>query len=30
MLAYVRQFRGYHWVAPILSASAKRLFLGRY
>jgi hypothetical protein len=30
MLAYIGQFRGYHWVAPILSAAAKRLFLGRY
>ena len=30
MLAYLGQFRGYHWVAPILSAAAKRLFLGRY
>jgi flavin-dependent dehydrogenase len=30
MLAYIRQFRGYHWVRPILSAAAKRLFLGRY
>jgi hypothetical protein len=30
MLAYIGQFRGYRWVKPILSASAKRLFLGRY
>ena len=30
MLAYIGQFRGYHWVAPILSAAARRLFLGRY
>ena len=30
MLAYIGQFRGYSWVKPILSASAKRLFLGRY
>ena len=25
MLAYIGQFRGYHWVAPILSAAARRL-----
>ena len=30
MLAYVGQFRGYGWVRPILSASARALFLGRY
>jgi flavin-dependent dehydrogenase len=30
MLAYIRQFRGLRWSAPILSASARRLFLGRY
>jgi flavin-dependent dehydrogenase len=30
MLAYIGQFRGYRWVAPILSAAARRLFLGRY
>jgi len=30
MLAYIGQFRGYSWVKPILSASARRLFLGRY
>jgi len=30
MLAYVGQFRGYKWVKPIMSAAAKRLFLGRY
>jgi hypothetical protein len=30
MLAYIAQFRGYSWVTPILSAAAKRLFLGRY
>ena len=30
MLAYIRQYRGYGWVKPILVASAKRLFLGRY
>jgi hypothetical protein len=30
MLAYIRQYRGSGWVKPILAASAKRLFLGRY
>ena len=30
MLAYIGQFRGYRWVAPILSAAARRLLLGRY
>jgi hypothetical protein len=30
MLAYVGQFRGYRWVSPILTATARRLFLGRY
>ena len=30
MLAYIGQFRGYHWVRPILSAAARRLFLDRY
>ena len=30
MLADLRQFRGYGWVAPILSAAARRLVLGRY
>ena len=30
MLAYIGQFRGYGWMAPILSAAARRLFLGRY
>ena len=30
MLAYIRQFRGYGWLAPIVSAAARRLFLGRY
>jgi flavin-dependent dehydrogenase len=30
MLAYCAQYRGYQWMAPILSASVKRLFLGRY
>jgi len=30
MLGYIGQFRGYRWVAPILSAAARRLFLGRY
>jgi flavin-dependent dehydrogenase len=30
MLAYIGQFRGYSWVKPILMASVKRLFLGRY
>ncbi len=30
MLAYCGQYRGYGWMAPILSASLKRLFLGRY
>jgi len=30
MLAYIGQFRGYQWVKPIMSAAAKRLFLGRY
>jgi len=30
MLAYIRQFRGLRWSAPILKASARRLFLGRY
>ena len=30
MLAYIGQFRGFGWVAPILSAAARRLFLGRY
>ena len=30
MLAYIGQFRGYSWVKPIVSASAKRLFLGHY
>ena len=28
MLAYMGQFRGFGWVAPILSAAARRLFLG--
>src|SRR4029077_16941360 len=30
MLAYIGQFRGQGWVVPILSATARRLFLGRY
>ena len=30
MLAYVGQFGGYGWLAPILAASVKRLFLDRY
>jgi flavin-dependent dehydrogenase len=30
MLAYMGQFRGYGWAAPILSSSARRLVLGRY
>jgi hypothetical protein len=30
MLAYIVQFRGLRWSAPILRASARRLFLGRY
>jgi flavin-dependent dehydrogenase len=30
MLAYIRQFRGYSWVKPIVKATARRLFLGRY
>jgi flavin-dependent dehydrogenase len=30
MLAYVGQFRGYSWLAPIMTAAAKRLFLGKY
>ena len=30
MLAYIGQFKGYSWVRPILTASVKRLFLGRY
>ena len=30
MLAYIGQFKGYSWVKPILTASVKRLFLGRY
>src|SRR5204862_5831560 len=30
MLAYIGQFRGYSWLKPILSASARRLFLGRF
>ena len=30
MLAYCGQYRGYQWLAPILSAAVKRLLLGRY
>jgi flavin-dependent dehydrogenase len=30
MLAYCGQYRGYQWMAPILAAAARRLFLGRY
>jgi flavin-dependent dehydrogenase len=30
MLAYVGQFRGQRWLAPILTAAARRLVLGRY
>lgn len=30
MLAYAGQFGGYGWLKPILTASVKRLFLGRY
>ncbi len=30
MLAYCGQYRGYQWMAPILSAAVKRFFLGRY
>jgi flavin-dependent dehydrogenase len=30
MLAYCGQFGGYQWLAPIVSAAVKRLFLGRY
>jgi len=30
MLAYIGQFKGYSWVRPILTASVRRLFLGRY
>ncbi len=30
MRAYIGQFKGYDWVKPILKASVKRLFLGRY
>jgi len=30
MLAYCVQYRGYQWLAPILSAAVRRLFLGRY
>jgi flavin-dependent dehydrogenase len=30
MLAYIGQFRGLRWSAPILAASARRLLLGRY
>jgi hypothetical protein len=30
MVSYIGQFRGYSWVAPILAAAARRLFLGRY
>jgi hypothetical protein len=30
MLAYIGQFRGFRWVAPILSAARRRLFLGHY
>ncbi len=30
MLAYCGQYRGYQWMAPILAAAVKRLFLGRY
>jgi flavin-dependent dehydrogenase len=30
MLDYCVQYRGYQWLAPILSAAVKRFFLGRY
>ena len=30
MLAYIVQFRGLGWSMPIVKASARRLFLGRY
>lgn len=30
MLAFCGQFHGYQWMAPILSASVKRLLTGRY
>ncbi len=30
MLAYCGQYRGYQWMAPILAAAVRRLFLGRY
>ncbi len=30
MLAYIGQFRGYSWLAPIMTAAAKRLVLGTY
>lgn len=30
MLAFCGQFRGYQWMAPILSAAARRLFTGSY
>jgi hypothetical protein len=30
MLAYIGQFGGYGWLRPILTASVRRLFLGRY
>jgi flavin-dependent dehydrogenase len=30
MLAYCGQYRGYQWMAPILTAATRRLFLGRY
>jgi hypothetical protein len=30
MVAYCGQYRGYQWLAPIMTAAVKRLFLGRY
>jgi flavin-dependent dehydrogenase len=30
MLAFIGQYRGYSWLAPIAKATLKRLFLGRY